>query len=470
MERAMTDPIDVRTAIDGQHRGFYPMFVVAACAAAMVVEGYDSQVAAYAAPAIIRAWHIDRSLFGPVFAAALVGYLIGATLLSGLSDRLGRKRVIAFGNLFFGVLTLASAFATTIPVLLSLRFVAGLGLGCSIPAAIALGVEYAPEHRRAFRVSLLFVGYTVGAALGGLLTAVLMAQWGWQSAFLFGGGMSVALGLLLLVTLPESMRFLALRGGRNAEIARVLRRFRPDLPITPQTRFTVADHAAESGMLVRHLFTEGRGLVTILLWSAFICSLAAHYFLTSWLPTMLDASGIPLTHAVVAGSLIQVGGAAGSLIVGRLVDRIGMVAVVGAFVLSVPFVVLIGLAGMPEPLLMVVVTMAGLCLLGAQIGLNGLAGTIYPTFVRASGAGWALGVGRIGSILGPVVGGVLIGAKLSTPALFVCAAVPGALAAATVFVLQTVIGHQRTGEARQARRVSYAGQARAARPDSSLTL
>lgn len=433
----MSGSIDVRAAIDGQRGGSYPAFVVAVCSAAMVVEGYDAQVVAYAAPAIIRAWHIERSFFGPVFAAALVGYLLGATLLSGLSDRLGRKRVIAFGNIFFGVLTVASAFATTIPALLSLRFLAGLGLGCSIPAAIALGVEYAPEHRRAFRVSLLFVDYTLGAALGGLLTAALMARWGWQSAFFFGGGTSIALGLALLAALPESPRFLALRGGRDGELRAILSRLRPDLPITPESRFVLAEHVAEPGLPVRHLFTEGRAPVTALLWTAFICSLAAHYFLTSWLPTVLDASGIPLTHAVVAGSLIQAGGAAGSLIVGRLVDRIGMMAIVGAFVLSVPFVVLIGAAGLPEPLLMAVVTVAGLCLLGGQIGLNGLAGTMYPTFVRASGAGWALGVGRIGSIMGPVIGGVLIGAQFSTPALFLCAAVPGALSAGAVFLLHT---------------------------------
>jgi len=460
----MDSAIDVRAAIDGQRGGLYPAFLVAACSAAMVVEGYDAQIVAYAAPAIIRSWHIDRAFFGPVFAAALVGYLLGATLLSGLSDRLGRKRVIAFGNIFFGVLTVASAFATTIPVLLSLRFLAGLGLGCSIPAAIALGVEFAPEHRRAFRVSLLFVGYTLGAALGGLLTAALMTQWGWQSAFFFGGGTSVALGLAVLAVLPESPRFLALRGGREAELAAILGRFRPDLSITPESRFVLAEHAAEPGLPVRHLFTERRAPVTGLLWAAFVCSLAAHYFLTSWLPTVLDAGGIPLTHAVVAESLIQAGGAAGSLIVGRLVDRIGMVAIVGAFVLSVPFVVLIGAVGLPEPLLMAVVTMAGLCLLGGQVGLNGLAGTIYPTFVRASGTGWALGVGRIGSIMGPVVGGLLIGAQLSTPALFLCASVPGALAAGAVFLLHTVNrARQAEGGPQVAGPFGYHGQAGTAR-------
>jgi len=299
-----------------------------------------------------------------------------------------------------------------------------------------------------------------------LLTAALMAQWGWQSAF-FGGGTSIALGLALLAALPESPRFLALRGGREGELAGILSRFRPDLSSTPESRFILAEHAAEPGLPVKHLFTEGRAPVTALLWAAFICSLAVHYFLTSWLPTVLDAGGIPLTHAVVAGSLIQAGGAAGSLIVGRLVDRIGMMAIAGAFVLSVPFVVLIGAAGLPEPLLMAVVAMAGLFLLGGQVGLNGVAGTTYPTFVRASGAGWALGVGRIGSIIGPVIGGLLVGAQLSTPALFLCAAVPGALSAGVVFLLHTVNRVRRAkGDLQAAGPFGYHGHAGTARTNS----
>jgi MFS transporter, AAHS family, 4-hydroxybenzoate transporter len=161
-----------------------------------------------------------------------------------------------------------------------------------------------------------------------------------------------------------------------------------------------------------------------------------HYFLTSWLPTVLTANGVPLGHAVVAGSLIQGGGALGTLIVGRLLDRVGTIALVVTYILSIPFVVLIGAFPMPEPLLMTVVFISGLFLIGGQTGLNALAGTIYPTFVRSTGVGWALGIGRIGSILGPVIGGVLIGMKLSMPILFVCAAIPGACCAVTMLALR----------------------------------
>lgn len=436
--------VDIKQAIESQVGSQYATLILVACAATMMVEGYDAQVVAYAAPAIIRTWHIERSALAPVFGAALFGYMLGATVLSGLSDRFGRKRVIAAGNLCFGLLTIASAYATTITELLSLRFVAGLGLGCSIPAAIALAVEYAPEGRRAFRVSLLFVGYTVGAAAGGFLAAALMARFGWQSAFLLGGGLSLAVGVASVAVLPESARFLAARGARPREIAAIMRRLRPDLAITETTRFIVVEDKADPGLPVWQLFANGRAWLTVLLWAAFVTSLGCHYFLTSWLPTVLDASGIPLTHAVAAGALIQAGGAVGSLGVGRLVDRVGVLAIAGAFIAAAPLLVLIGAAPASEALLMVIVFLTGMCLLGGQIGLNALASTIYPTAIRSSGAGWALGIGRFGSIMGPLIGGWLIGAGLSSTALFACAAVPALLSALfIVAVRQRLPGHIR---------------------------
>jgi AAHS family 4-hydroxybenzoate transporter-like MFS transporter len=427
--------VDVAAAIETQSGGWFSRLILVLCCTAMVIEGYDVQVLAYAAPAIIREWKIEQAYFGPVFGAALFGYMLGATLLSSLSDKIGRKKIIVLGNIGFGLLTVASAFAPNINVLLVLRLLAGLGLGCSIPSAMALAVEYAPEQHRSFRVSILFVGYTLGAALGGMLTAALIVNFGWQSAFFFGGFASLTLAVVLLFMLPESARFLAVVGGRDREIAAILRKLRPDFVFDALTRFTLAEHKVERGMPVKHLFSEGRALITSLLWLSFITSLMGHHFLTSWLPTVLNAHGVPLAHAVVAGSLIQGGGAVGSLIVGRLLDRVGMIAIVLAFIISIPFVVLIGAFAMPEYLLMTAVFISGMCLLGGQIGLNAVAGTIYPTFVRSTGAGWALGIGRIGSILGPVIGGVLIGMKLSMPALFICAAIPASCCAVAVFAL-----------------------------------
>src|SRR6516225_251699 len=245
-------------AIETQSGGSFSRLILVLCCAAMVIEGYDVQVLAYAAPAIIHDWHIEQAYFGPVFGAALFGYLLGATLLSGVSDKIGRKKVIVLGNILFGLLTVASAFARNIEVLLALRFLAGLGLGASLPSSIAIAVEYAPELHRSFRVSILFIGYTLGGALGGILTAPLIVNFGWQSAFLADGFASLTLAVLLFFMLPESARFLAVVGGKERELASIMRKLRPDLSVDASSRFTVAEHTAEPGMPVKHLFTNGR--------------------------------------------------------------------------------------------------------------------------------------------------------------------------------------------------------------------
>ena len=196
---------------------------------------------------------------------------------------------------------------------------------------------------------------------------------------------------------------------------------------------------AKTRIPVAGLFSDGRAGLTLLLWFAFITSLTGHYFLSSWLPTVLASGGLPLGHAVVAGSLLQGGGAFGSLIVGGLMDRRGLAMVAAAYALATPFVVLIGAPGLPELELMAAIFVAGLFLLGGQVALNALAGTLYPTYMRTTGAGWALGVGRIGSILGPLIGGVLIGVKLSTPMLFLCAALPVVVCGLAVLGLGKII-------------------------------
>ena len=238
--------VDLGKAIEAQSGGGFSRLILFLCCAAMVIEGYDVQVLAYAAPAIIRDWNIERAYFGPVFGAALFGYMLGATLLTSVSDQIGRKKVIVLGNIFFGLLTVASAFAPNINVLLALRFLAGLGLGCSIPSAIALAVEYAPEQHRSFRVSILFIGYTLGAALGGMLTAALIVNFGWRSTFLFGGFASLTLAVVLFFILPESARFLAVIGGRDREIAAIMQRLLPHSGIDASTCFTLAEHKPKS--------------------------------------------------------------------------------------------------------------------------------------------------------------------------------------------------------------------------------
>jgi len=441
-------PIDVGALIEGQAFGRFQAGLMFWICAFMFIEGYDMQVVGYAAPAIIKAWHSDKAAFGGVFGAGLGGFMLGATVLGNMGDRLGRKRMIVAGSLLFGLFTLASAYATSLTELLVLRTVAGLGLGGSIPNAIALMTEYAPARVRATRVGIMFIGYTVGSALGGVIAAQLMPAYGWPSVFVVGGVLPLVIGVLSIFVLPESVRFLMVKRGRMDLVLPLLRQVRPDLALRDDATFSLNEEQ-QPGLPVKQLFAGARASMTSLLWLAYAANMVSLHFLTSWLPTVIADSGVPLAHAVIATALLQAGGGVGSLIVGRLLDRIGTLGIVAAFLVAVPCVAALGHVGTDETPLMILVTVAGLCIIGGQAGINALSGTLYPTYMRSTGTGWAFGMGRFGSILGPVIGGQLIALSLPLGTLFATAAAPILVSAGALFCLGrlTIVRNRAPGAA-----------------------
>ena len=424
--------IDVGKLIENSRLGWFHVAVLLNTCMVMFIEGYDMQVTSYAAPAIIKAWHLTNAYFGPVFGFGLFGYLLGGTTLGHLGDRFGRKNVIIGGSLLFGIFTFAAAYATSLTGLLVLRFLAGVGIGASIPAAIALTVEYAPANLKARIISLLFLGYTLGGTLGGFVAARLIPAFGWPAVFKIGGIAPILLAILVAFTLPESVRFLALRKDRPDQVRSILRRLTHDLTLDESSDFVVTEER-HHGLPVKHLFTNGRATITVLLWIAFASSLLGHFFLTSWLPTILAGAAVPLTYAIVSGALLQGGGGIGGLLICWLSDKKSMLFIAIAFCLASPLIILI--PRVRGSSLLVLAFLVGFFLVGGQIGLNSIAGTIYPTDIRATGAGWALGIGRIGSILGPVLGGVLISAHLPLRLLFIYTALVVLVCAVMISVL-----------------------------------
>lgn len=368
---------------------------LALCSACLFVEGYDGQFMGYVVPGIAADWHIAPGALGPAVGAALFGLMLGAFLIAPLADMAGRKRVIFWSVLTFGLLTVASAAATTLPQLVILRFFTGLGLGAAMPNAIALTAEFSPPAKRATAVTVNFASFSIGAAVGGFVTAKLMPVYGWGSVFLFCGGLALALSPVLFFAMPET--------------------YRPEKVGSPP---------------VGELFRAGRSLVTLLLWFVFFMNLMELYFLTSWLPTTLNAQGIAIQWAVIATSLLQLGGVAGGLALGPLADRYGPQIVLGAaFATAAICVVVIGTAGSSLAVTLITSTLVGIGTVGAQNCNNGVAAKYYPAPVRATGVGWALAVGRVGSIVGGLAGGALLKAQIDIRTLFLIAAVPPVCAA-----------------------------------------
>ena len=429
--------VDVAEFIDAQPVGKFQIRLLLLCAAVLFIDGFDTQAIGYVAPEIAREWKLGRGALGPVFSAGLFGLMIGALIFGPVADRLGRKRIIVLSSIVFGIGTLSTIFVQDIYWLVGIRFLTGLGLGGAMPNAVALTSEFSPHRRRATMVMAMFCGFSVGAALGGLLAAALIPAFGWRSIFVIGGIVPLLFAPMLAKMLPESIRFLALSGRDNAALGSLLAQVAPTAAIPAATRFTVHEPKL-SGLPVRHLFTERRTITTLLFWVVFFMSLLDLYLLSNWLPTVLNDLGASISMAAAIGAMLQIGGVVGTFTLGRFIDRFSFKALALTYFMASIAIAAIGYSGHSIPLVTIAIFFAGFCVVGGQIASNALTATYYPTAMRSTGVGWALGIGRVGSIVGPLIGGIMIANRVSPEVLFLTAAVPILIACAAALALGNV--------------------------------
>jgi MFS transporter, AAHS family, 4-hydroxybenzoate transporter len=432
--------IDVSALIEARAFGSYAVKLILVCWLVTFFDGYDMNVFAYAAPHLGPAYHLSKAMLGTVSSSATAGLLFGAALFGFVGDRIGRRAALIIATAAFGSLTLALMLASNYIAFMVLRFFGGIALGGAIPLTWALGTEYVPKRYRATAVTLIMLGYGIGVFAGGPISLVLIPRFGWMSLFTFGGAASLLAAGVLALTLPESLRFLVTTGRKPERLVRAVRRLAPERDVPAGARFVLSDEQRSPDDRVQRVRTPLQGLrallrsvgalfegrlryVTLLLWTGYIASSMTTFFLAQWGVIVYEGLGFSTQSATWVTSGNSVAGATGGLLLMRLTDRLGVGSVAVFPAIAVPLLITAAFAHLTQGSFIVLFLTIGVFLSGSHYGVTSLTGLFYPTSHRALGTGWASSVAKLGSIAGPIIGGVVMQSGLRLQHIFAVMAV-----------------------------------------------
>ncbi len=422
--------IDVTRLIDESPLSGFQIGIIVCCALVSALDGIDTQSIGVAAPFIAEGLGIKLADFGPVFSAALLGATIGAATFGPLADRLGRRTLLVFATTIFGIFTILTALADSVPMLYALRFLAGLGLGGATPCFIALTSEYAPARLRATLVTVMWSAFPLGAMLGGFLNQYLLGALGWRAIFYIGGVAPLVLAGVLMWYLPESIKFLLLQRNDSKAVAAIVARL--GAVVSAASSFVVEEKRL-TGVSIGHLFTQGRALGTLLLWVPFFMGFGILTVAVLWTPSLLRLNGISPANTAFVVAFNGLGGFLGQSSAGWLIKRFGILPILfPAFILGAGATVGLGYGAASVVLAATFIGLIGLFMGFGTGGAIALAATIYPTSIRSTGVGWGMAMGRFGQIVGPLLTGILLGHGWAAGPIMVVIGIGGLVAA--VFV------------------------------------
>ncbi|MGX6510949.1 MFS transporter [Rhodococcus sp. SJ-2] len=425
---SITRDVDITKLIDDSPLSSLQKRVIALCLGLAILDGIDAQLIGFVIPAMSSDWGVTPASFGYALALSTGAMVVGSLLFGPLADRYGRRRIIIVCTVIFAVFTLATALVTSMTALIVLRVIAGLGLGGVTPNLVAMVSEYSPARIRATVVTVTVAGMSLGGFVGGFAAAFLIPHFGWQSLFVLGGVLPLLLIVAAFRWLPESVKFLVARGDEE-RAARIVDEIAPNAAVTAVTGF-VQVSATSAKTSVGALFRKGKALDTVLLWGVFVINFLVIYFLLSWMPTLFSEGGQGASTALLAAALFNLGGMTGALTIGWITDRIGngFIVVMAGYTLGAVFTAAVAALLGSGWLLFAAVFIVGFGMSGSSAGIIAIAASVYPVSARATGVGWAMGIGRIGSIAGPSIGAVLIAAGLGAQNIFLLTIVPTLLA------------------------------------------
>ncbi len=423
-----------KESIDGQAMSKLQYSTIMVCFLMNILDGMDVLVISYCAPSIAKSWQVGPEALGVVFSSGLAGMTIGALFLAPFADAIGRKKMILISALLMGVSMLLTGWTETVPELIFLRFVSGIGIGSMLASTAALTAEYTPNRTRDFWVSFVISGYPVGAVLSGMVAASVVPEYGWQSMFKLAGIASFLTFPLIYVFMAESISYYLKKHPKNAlqkANSLLLKLNRPTLDFLP-----VMD-IKSSGIPIAKLMENAYKIPTFQLWTALFMAFASLYFLTSWIPKLAEATGLSMTLAIYAGTVFNVGAFFGIITQGYCSSRIGLKKTVSIFLVITAVLMAVFRLFIGSDILLLIFALLGFTLQGGFVGLYAVAARMYPTEFRTTGLGWAIGMGRLGGVIGPALGGVLIGLGFTMAANFLIFSIPTLLAGVITFYISS---------------------------------
>ncbi len=407
------------------------------CICVTLFDGFDLMVIGVALPKIAQFLHAGPSALGLAVGAGQLGPLVGAITLGMLADRFGRKRTLILSAIIFGIFTLLTTTITSVEQLALFRFLSGVGLGGAIPNALSFGCEYAPTRKRASFTTLMWSGMAIGSIAAGFVAAWLLPHHGWQILFWVGGIPPLVIAVLVALFLPESLAFLVRQGTDKPRIHKIVSKISPRLAADKDVEFYSAEKKL-AGVPVIHLFTEGRAFTTVSIWILFFLSFFLMWVMLAWTPTLLHRSGATGQQGSLVFAFLNVGSLVATLTIGVLMDRFDSYrTVAGTFVLAFITVGAFGMmVGGSFMMIAVMAVVTGVFIFGANAGMMALCTVSYPVSMRGSGVGWAYGFGKVGSMVGPIVGGLLLSRNWSVTRICVVNGLSGVVAAIVVMILK----------------------------------
>jgi len=397
----------------------------------MMFDGFDLTVYGAVIPSIMEEWDISSIQAGRYGSYALFGMMLGALLFGTLADKLGRKKIILICVSIFSSFMLLAAISPNPELFGLFRLITGIGLGGMMPNVIGLVSEYSPKGTRSRMIATIMVGYSIGGVVAASLSILLISNFGWESVFLFGAVPLLFIPFLMKF-LPDSLGGLISK-KKHRKTQDILLKANPDyVPI--KNEIFVLNKSNDSSSPVSSLFKEKRGFLTVMIWLTYFMSLLMVYGLNTWLPEFMNIAGFPLGSSLGFLLTLNAGATIGAVLMGWLADQWGVgKSLILFFVIAFISITTLGFTKNVF-LLYIIIAIAGATTVGTQNLAHSYTSQFYPITLRSTALGWALGIGRIGGILGPAIGGLLLASNLTLQFNFLIFAIPGIIAAFAVFL------------------------------------